>query len=330
MGTGCGPDAVAAHSAWAMPVVARAGALALAPRCSPRRPELATHEDVSFRRAWWRRERSATVRDQTERVKCAFCGSSGPLSSEHAVPTWVRKAFDMRGPVTVSVAPEPGKSPEQVHVRPNLVLTVPGQVCSHCNNTWMALLEKQCKEFLLPMIMRHEKRTLSVGDQKLLATWAVKTVFMLELAFRYRYPGRRPILGYQLSEPELAWLWKKGEPPPRSRVWLACADCQFKTAVRYEHSGAPLPVPGRDPLVGHLTTIAIGFVALQVHTVNFVEAEEHRARWFLPPPCPATISKAIDPIWPDPIRTPNWPKACFAMDDWDRLVTWQGALRPQS
>ena len=41
----------------------------------------------------------------------------------------------------------------------------------------MADLERGCKEFLSPMIVRHEARTLSVNDQVLLATWAVKTVF---------------------------------------------------------------------------------------------------------------------------------------------------------
>jgi hypothetical protein len=268
--------------------------------------------------------------DQNQGMRCVFCGGSGLPSTEHAVPTWVRKAFNMVGPVTVEVAPEPGKKPEPVHTRPNLTLTVSRRVCRDCNNTWMADLENGCKELLSPMIVRHEARTLGVGDQKLLATWAVKTVFMLELAFRDRYPRRRSVLGYEPSAPELAWLWMNREPPPRCRVWLACADCQFKTAVRYEHSGAPLPAPGREPLLGHLTTMAIGFVALQVHTVNFVEAEHDQARWFLPPPCPPEISNAIDSIWPQPIRAVTWPKAAFALGDWDRLVTWQGTLRPQS
>ena len=45
---------------------------------------------------------------------------------------------------------------------------------------------------------------LSVSGQALLATWAVKTVFMLELAFRHLYPSLCPTLGYEPSEPELA------------------------------------------------------------------------------------------------------------------------------
>ena len=141
---------------------------------------------------------------------------------------------------------------------------------------------------------------------------------MLELAFRHRYPGRRWTLGYEPSERELAWLWDKQEPPPRNRVWLACGGCQFRTAVRYRHSAAPLPVPGRVPLPGHLTTIAIGFVALQVHTVNFIEAGQNQASWLLSPPCPPVVSKALDAIWAQPIRPLNWPKGCFGVDDWDR------------
>jgi hypothetical protein len=41
-----------------------------------------------------------------------------------------------------------------------------------------------------------------------------------------------------------------------SHVWLACAGCQFRTAIGYEHSAAPLPVPGTVPLLGHLGPIS--------------------------------------------------------------------------
>lgn len=40
--------------------------------------------------------------------------------------------------------------------------------------------------------------------QQLLAFWAVTTCFLLELAFRQRYPGRRLVEGYQATTQELA------------------------------------------------------------------------------------------------------------------------------
>jgi hypothetical protein len=45
----------------------------------------------------------------------------------------------------------------------------------------------------------------------------------------------------------------------------------------YEPSGAPLPTADGFPITGHMTTFSIGFVALQVFTVDFVAAKEHLA-----------------------------------------------------
>ena len=68
--------------------------------------------------------------------------------------------------------------PQVAHTRPNLVLTVAGRVYRGRNNSWDGRPgARGCKEFLSPMIVRHEPRTLSANDQVLLAPWAVKTVF---------------------------------------------------------------------------------------------------------------------------------------------------------
>ena len=74
-------------------------------------------------------------------------------------------------------------------------------------------------------------------------------------------------------------------------------------------------------------TMAIGFDALQVHTVNSIEEEQNQASRSLPPPCPPEVSKAHDAIWLQPLRPLKWPKDCFGTDDWDRLVAWHGTLR---
>jgi hypothetical protein len=79
---------------------------------------------------------------------------------------------------------------------------------------------------LEPMAVPCEPATAS---QRLLAVWAIKTVYLLELASRRRYPGARPVEGYQPSSPDTGWLLaqleqrpaKLVEPPPRSMVWLA-------------------------------------------------------------------------------------------------------------
>jgi hypothetical protein len=43
--------------------------------------------------------------------------------------------------------------------------------------------------------------------------------------------------------------------------------------IHYAPSSAPLPTPNGGEVVGHFTTLAIGFAAFQVFSVDFVEAE---------------------------------------------------------
>jgi len=47
---------------------------------------------------------------------------------------------------------------------------------------------------------RYKKPTvLDLDSQRLLAAWAVKTVYLLELAARQQYPGTRLVEGYEPS-----------------------------------------------------------------------------------------------------------------------------------
>lgn len=58
-------------------------------------------------------------------------------------------------------------------------------------------------------------------------------------------------------------------------VWLACWDCKTASAVsrasmlNYAPSAAPLPTPDGGQVVGQFTTLAIGFAAFQVFTVDY-------------------------------------------------------------
>jgi hypothetical protein len=45
----------------------------------------------------------------------------------------------------------------------------------------------------------------------------------------------------------------------------------------YAPSTAPLPTRDGIPVQGHFTTFALGYVAFQVFTVDFIAAEQHRA-----------------------------------------------------
>jgi hypothetical protein len=55
------------------------------------------------------------------------------------------------------------------------------------------------RPILEPMAVRCEPATLDLDSQRLLAVWAIKTVYLLEPASRQRYPGTHLVEGYQPS-----------------------------------------------------------------------------------------------------------------------------------
>jgi hypothetical protein len=214
-----------------------------------------------------------------------------------------------------------------VHERPSLNITLNGEVCQECNNVTLGGLERDVEPILKPMIRDCTATSIAFAEQRLLSAWAVKTVYLLELAVRQKYAGVRPIEGLLPSEPEFAWMWKTLEPPPRSRVWLACFDAQMTTRMMYEPSGAPIPALGGDRVEGQFTSFSLGYVAFQVFAVNFVEADAQRAAEWIPPTPPDSVRSALAQIWPPHLEAVHWPLPAFAHEDWNRLVTWEGCLR---
>jgi len=194
------------------------------------------------------------------------------------------------------------------------------------------------------MAVRREPAILDLTTRRLLAMWAIKTVYLLELASRQRYPGVRAVEGCQPSKSEMGWLLarleqrsaKLIEPPPRSMVWLACWDCKAPSVenrasmVHYAPSTALLPTPGGGEVAGQFTTLAVGFAVFQVFTVDFVEAEHREAVTWNPGP-PRSLADAIQLIWPCRLGVGDvaWPRPAFPHDSFDRLANWDRKLRPE-
>ena len=209
---------------------------------------------------------------------CVFCGTvHDHLTREHVIPQWARRAFDIKGPVTLDAREEGLDQRRRVAAMQALDITLDDAICEDCNSVWLSRQERAVKPVLAPMAVSARQVTLSPASQKLLATWAVKTVLLLELAFRQMYPASRPAEGYEASQPEFAWLRASSEPPPRSRVWMGCWDCQQAVPVRYAPSSAPLPTPDGSRVEGHFATFTLGYVAFQVFTVDYVAAGQHQA-----------------------------------------------------
>jgi hypothetical protein len=183
-------------------------------------------------------------------TSCVLCGASGDrLTDEDVIPKWALRALNVQGPITIGVREE---TAEQQHVgkRRSFKVVLDNGLCPTCNNVRLSQLENEVKPILAPMAVEHRPTTLTAASQQLLATWAVKTVFLLELAIRQKYPGTRPVEGYLATGPEMAWMFANLEPPPRSMVWLGSWDCQREVPLNYAPSSASLPTRDRQQVEG--------------------------------------------------------------------------------
>jgi len=265
--------------------------------------------------------------------RCIFCGSTDTLLTiEDVIPKWARRAFDIQGQLTVTASDLPGSQKRQVgRPLPLLRIVLKDALCATCNNAWLgSMVEKPVARLLAPMAVERQPAVLDPAAQRLLALWAAKTAFLLELAIRQMYPSDPRIEGYAPSEVELAYMWRHKVPPPRSMVWMGCFHCSNSKPAAYEPAAAVLPTADGAEVAGHLATFTLGYVAFQVFSVDFVAADQHGAiLWNTH--VPGSLNRHLVRIWP-PLQpvTPvvDWPPEQFGADEWPRLVTWDGALRP--
>jgi hypothetical protein len=282
----------------------------------------------------WRGKRSPP-RPRLVCVACVLCGSADSPTDEDVIPRWLLRLFDVQGAVTVNVREEAG-TPRPVATRPNPKIMLRGGLCSQCNNERLSRLENAVKPILGPMARNMHPTVLGLDSQRLLAAWAVKTVYLLELAARQQYPGSRLIEGYEPGIAEMGWLLDQlerrpvtqVEPQPRSMVWLACWDANERSVFNYAPSSAPLPSQSGKDVVGQFSTLAVGYAAFQVFTVDYVVADQHGAVvWNTQPP--PSVRESVPRIWPHLLgaRAVSWPPPAFRNSEFDRLANWDGTLR---
>lgn len=207
----------------------------------------------------------------------------------------------------------------------HLSVMVDGLICGRCNSGFLAGLEKSAKRLLAPKIQTACVGTLDVAEQGVIATWATKTAWLLELAARQMWPGERRTEGPVPSEVELAWLGCHREPPPRALVWMAHWDCERRDSMMHAPSVATLPTESGEIVSGQFTTFSLGYVAFQVFSVDFVEADTHGAAlWNTAPP--KALAESVARIWPSLCQRVEWPGKAIPRAEWTRLVTWDGVL----
>jgi len=247
---------------------------------------------------------------------CLFCGNAAD-TKEHLFPDWVNDLYPAYtlGGARADVFQIGPKQTQMWSYRADEVASLTERaVCDSCNNSWMSRLEKAARPILRPLILG-QPRTLSMTEQLLAATWAVKTTMVGDAVLGY--PNR-------FSVEDCAIVREQQRPPARSSVSIGAFSPLGGTHVftRYIRSlndvyrdDAPVP----DSCIH---TIQIGAMVLQVRGTDVGPATDDRALERLTVPRYREI-----PIFP-PVEQCDWPPA--ALDE-DVLIRYAaGARRRQS
>jgi hypothetical protein len=217
---------------------------------------------------------------------CPFCGGLG-LTEEDVFPRWFGRLF----PADSFIDKASSKPRSQAGI------TVP--VCGGCNNTWLSVLENDTKPVLTPLIKGEPLGDLNEDEQRVLATWAMKTVLMLDFA---NPVGPMIPLGFYRHFHQLR------RPLPGAVVFLGAYSGNM--AIKAWQEGLYVPdSSGRPPDEpnGFVSTFSLSRVVLQVmghFTRGGATFKEGRL-----------VSVALHVIWPPSRRGIRWPRSSLAFND---------------
>jgi hypothetical protein len=146
---------------------------------------------------------------------CAFCGTTGKLTSEHVFGDWLTRIGLELDP-GVHVAGPLNRMEREIGVTKPFRNKV-RDVCGPCNNGWMSELESVAKRALTPCILG-ESGTIAQADQGAIAAWLQKTALVAMLVSS----DDERAGGYGLPPSEYRAVYDQRsaiEPLPASRVW---------------------------------------------------------------------------------------------------------------
>ena len=252
---------------------------------------------------------AARGRRPKARRRCVFCGAAD-LTLEHALPSWIPKRLGLTGPVTVRQGGAPVAQRQVLEVKIRAV-------CGSCNKGWMADLEGRVSQ-LIGNSMRDGPTRFGLGpaDQKVVATWAVKTALMLELATAYlRGPSLAPKSHFQ-------WLVERHQPPPGSRVWIFGVEAQGRVAM-WAKAGTLEPVDAKTPYA-YLATFTTGYIGFQVFGPDILVPKETVVVAETPAlEPPADLRTVLRRLWPSTVESFGWPPSHVVnLDGLDVIAGW--------
>jgi hypothetical protein len=239
-----------------------------------------------------------TLDRPAEAEACPFCDSRNHLTDEHIWPIWYSKELGKRG----------AKLSGQAVVNGRIDITVP--VCATCNNRWMSVLESDAGPLLISMTDAassvDSKISLSSKDQARLATWAVKTAYLIDV---YQQPSIVP-RGF------LHQLALQRRPNNNTVVWLA--GFTPDSALRAEKRALNFLTNTGERTHNSPNAFAVTFTILNVlfqvlgnfNDEHFTLRDERHQ-----------YQPALFRIWPNPEESLAWPPAFgFSSKSWSGLV----------
>lgn len=226
---------------------------------------------------------------------CAFCGSIERLTEEHVIPRWLtRQLAEIGGSFT-------RETPHGTKRSPTIEITAP--ICEECNNRWLAVLENDVRPVLSPMLTGADTR-VHADQQLLLATWALKTALMFDLA------SGRPIV------PEGFYhdLRLRRSPNRNHWVWLGLFG-GHRSALKVTAYPLHLGISETEQPNGFICTFSVHHVVFQVamhFTRGTAELRDDRRQY----------DPVIERIWPRWITPVLWPKSTYAFfeDSFDQFA----------
>jgi hypothetical protein len=202
-------------------------------------------------------------------AECALCGADAGRTREHVFAKWIRDLFPdtERSKQTRKTQIRGGEIEVEQWEDVPLNLCV-NDICRRCNSEWCQAVDDEAQPVLEPLI-RGRPSTLGAPQQLIAATWATKTLLLLQLTHR---EDKRSI-----PDREYRWFHNHRWPLENEQVWIGRHDGTGDWPVGYHHYAFDLynaatgeTVDSPDESHGYAVAFSVGYLFFRAfgHTIK--------------------------------------------------------------
>ena len=245
--------------------------------------------------------------------QCIFCGRRPPLvkiTKEHVFGDWLRSNFPRDAATTHTLGfidwrrglhqPTVTSKRGQGHSGSKKVRCV----CGDCNNGWLSNSVEDVAKSILTELMTGQLTTINPTMQRILATWAAKTVMTSE-----QIDPKKAVV----HQSERTWLKDNLEPPRGWHIWVGSySGTRWRDLAIFQHQGR-LTVPSVDngaPTEHNLELTMIGVGRLLFLVINSTWPRIWDILDGLGTPGGIGLSR----IWPVSASAISWPRPMVLTD----------------